>query len=116
MQSKLTHIFVFVTLLFIPSCAFVSGSPVSGVLVTNVRVPGVSFPTADDLGAGSDLSNLAQGQASAFSILGLLAGGDASIQKAASNGKIKKIHHVDHDLSSFLGIYAKYTTIVYGER
>jgi hypothetical protein len=116
MQRNLLTVLLFAALLFIPSCAMASGSPVSGLLITSVVVPGHSFETADDLAPGTDLSNLAQGQASAFSFLGLLAGGDASIQEAASNGKIKKIHHVDHAVLSFLGIYAKYTTIVYGEQ
>lgn len=116
MQRNLPPVLIFVALLLIPSCAMVSGSPVSGALITKVGVPGTSFETADDLAPGADLSNFAKGEASATSILGLLATGDASIQKAASNGKIKKIHHVDHDLFSFLGIYASYTTIVYGEQ
>jgi hypothetical protein len=31
------------------------------------------------------------------------------------NGGITRIHHVDHETSNILGVYAKYTTIVYGE-
>jgi len=41
--------------------------------------------------------------------------GDSSIRKAMENGKIKKIHHVDSKVFSVLGLYAKYTTVVYGE-
>jgi hypothetical protein len=41
--------------------------------------------------------------------------GDASISAAAQNGGITRIHHVDHETMNILGIYAKYTTIVYGE-
>ncbi len=41
--------------------------------------------------------------------------GDSSISKAMENGGIKKIHHVDCKVFSVLGIYAKYTTVVYGE-
>jgi len=41
--------------------------------------------------------------------------GDASISAAMRNGKITRIHHVDHETFSILGVYAKYTTIVYGE-
>lgn len=104
----------FFAVLAVPSCAAVAGSPVTGFLVTNVGVPGESFETADDLEV--DVSGLEKGESSAFSFLGLFAGGDASINKAANNGKIRKIHHVDYEVSSFLGIFASSTTIVYGQR
>jgi hypothetical protein len=45
----------------------------------------------------------------------VFATGDASISAAMRNGGITQIHHVDHETSSFLGVYAKYITIVYGE-
>ena len=41
--------------------------------------------------------------------------GDSSIQKAMQNGGITRIHHVDCKVFSVLGLYAKYTTVVYGE-
>jgi hypothetical protein len=41
--------------------------------------------------------------------------GDSSISKAMANGGITKIHHVDAKVFSVLGLYAKYTTVVYGE-
>ena len=41
--------------------------------------------------------------------------GDSSIQKAMQNGGITKIHHVDAKVFQVLGVYAKYTTVVYGE-
>jgi hypothetical protein len=41
--------------------------------------------------------------------------GDSSISKAMANGGITKIHHVDCKVFDVLGIYGKYTTIVYGE-
>jgi len=41
--------------------------------------------------------------------------GDASIQAAMQNGGITKIHHVDYKVTSVLGVYATYTTVVYGE-
>ena len=41
--------------------------------------------------------------------------GDSSISKAMQNGGITKIHHVDSKVFQVLGVYAKYTTVVYGE-
>jgi len=31
------------------------------------------------------------------------------------NGGITRIHHIDYETLGILGVYAKYTTIVYGE-
>ncbi len=44
-----------------------------------------------------------------------IAFGDASIQKAAQNGGITKVHYADHEFLRVLGIYARFTTTVYGE-
>ena len=44
-----------------------------------------------------------------------IATGDSSISAAMANGGITKIHHVDCKVMSVLGVYAKYTTVVYGE-
>jgi hypothetical protein len=54
------------------------------------------------------------GEATAMGILGV-ATGDVSIKTAAANGGITKISHVDHHSTSVLGVWGKYTTIVYGE-
>lgn len=48
-------------------------------------------------------------------MLGLVATGDASIEAAAKAGGITKIHHVDFENFSILGIYATFTTVVYGD-
>jgi len=31
------------------------------------------------------------------------------------NGGITKVHHVDSKVKNILGVYAEYTTVVYGE-
>jgi hypothetical protein len=55
------------------------------------------------------------GTSQATSILGWFATGDASIEAAAKSAGIKKISHVDYEGSNILGLFAKHTTIVYGE-
>jgi len=55
------------------------------------------------------------GRSTASSILGLLSFGDATIAAAARAGGITTIHHADTELLNVLGIYARHTTIVYGE-
>ena len=69
-----------------------------------------------------DIHRLKKGEASSRNILKLIEVGNASITEAARNGRIKKIHYVDTQISKvyvpllFLPIYAKETkTVVYGE-
>ena len=55
------------------------------------------------------------GQASAVSILGVVAAGDAGVNKAAKLAGITKVSHVDKKTVSVLGLYTKITYTVYGE-
>lgn len=86
-------------------CATVT-SPVNGLLYTHVTSPIAVTGSAD--------KPTKVGRAYARSILGLYASGDASIEAAAKNGGITKIHHIDHESQVILGIIADSTTVVYG--
>jgi TRL (tRNA-associated locus)-like protein len=88
----------------ITGCA-VGHGPVVAPVTINMKGP---------VSAGPAMTGSKVGRAEAWGIV-LYATGDASISAAASNGGITKIHHVDHETMNILGIYAKYTTIVYGE-
>ncbi len=78
-----------------------------GALFTEVQGP---------MGAGKASVKCSKvGRAEAQSVLGLVATGDASIQTAARNGGITKIHYVDWHVQNILGIIGRYTTVVYGE-
>lgn len=90
---------------FLTSCAVVK-SPVTGFLYTNTKAP----VAVTDNATGSK-----KGTASAVSILGWVATGDASIEAAAKEAGITKISHVDEESTNILGVYAKYTVTVYGE-
>ncbi len=81
-------------------------SPVSGVWYTAVKAP---------LAVSPQQGSSKMGTSTCSSILGLIAMGDASIEAAAKAGGISKIHHVDYQASSILGLYATFTTVVYGE-
>ena len=63
---------------------------------------------------GQTTSTAKIGMADSQAIL-FFATGDSSVQKAMENGGITKIHHVDCKFMNVLGVYAKYTTVVYGE-
>ncbi len=56
-----------------------------------------------------------KGEASYTSILGLIATGDASLKEAMESGGITKVHHIDQQVTSILGIISTYKIIVYGE-
>ena len=56
------------------------------------------------------------GVSSNYSILWLVAWGDAGVEAAAKQGSITKINHMDMGVESYLfGAYIRRDTIVYGE-
>jgi len=61
-----------------------------------------------------DMKSMKTGTSQAQGVI-LVGFGDASIKRAAENGQITKIHHVDSNSLCVLGIYSSYETIVYGE-
>jgi hypothetical protein len=103
---------------------------ISAVLMSAVIVfmTGCAGITGISGGAGGLLytktdAAVAVGSASGFEKVGTatstaiicVATGDSSISAAMQNGGITKIHHVDSKVMYVLGVYAKYTTVVYGE-
>ena len=91
--------------LMLTGCAMVA-APVNGYFYSDVKGPA---------GATSNTTCSKVGKSTCSSILGLFASGDASIDAAAKAGGITKIHHVDYQSYSVIGIYATFTTIVYGD-
>jgi TRL-like protein family len=89
----------------VSGCAAVGHAPVTAPVTINMKGP---------VSAGPAMTSPKVGKAEAWGIL-VFATGDASISAAAASGGISRIHHVDHETLNILGIYAKYTTIVYGE-
>jgi hypothetical protein len=56
------------------------------------------------------------GKATMYSVLGLVAWGDASSAAAAREGKITTMNHMDLEILNIVfGIYTEATTIVYGD-
>ena len=106
MKKVFTSVACAVCALMLTSCALVNYAPTTGFVYQSQKGPGLV--TSNSLGHKV-------GTSQATSILGVYASGDASIDAAAKAGGIKKISHVDYESSNILGIYAKHTTIVYGE-
>jgi len=79
-----------------------------GCLYTDITLPGA-------LGDGNlDKSVNRYGSSSCYSILGWVAGGDASINEAAVNGNIDKIAWTSFHATNYFGIYGIYKTEVFG--
>lgn len=89
------------------------GGPVpSGSLVTSVRSPAQALAVAYDPTA----KPTKKGVSSCGAFLGLIAAGDASIEAAMKDGNITRVHHVDHEVNTFLfGLWVGNNTVVYGE-
>jgi hypothetical protein len=85
-------------------CA-VGHGPVTAAVTLDMKGP---------VAVGSAAGSSKIGRSEAWGILDF-ATGDASISTAMKNGGITRVHHVDHETLSVLGVYARYTTIVYGE-
>ena len=109
---RLAFLLIACGLLLVPAgCAGIAVTPVSpppGLLYSNYRAP-------LDTGLESTIVGLKEGTASVESILGLITTGDASRRKAMENGDIQICYFADYEFRNILGIYAKYTTRVYGD-
>lgn len=88
------------------SCSVVSTGAGIGALYSGVT---------EGMTATSNTVGIKVGTSNAIGVLGLVAVGDASITKAAKEGGITKISHVDIQKTSVLGLFASYKTMVYGE-
>lgn len=103
MKKSLALVLVATTAL-LGGCA-TAPKPVTG-LYANVKGPLVAT------GASGEARLV--GRASARSVLGLIATGDASIAAAVREGGIREIHYVDYETQSFFGIVSEFTVVVYG--
>jgi hypothetical protein len=82
--------------------------PPTGLIYTDMDAP-------LSLGGGGRDVGSKRGESSVTAILGLFSTGDGSVKKAAANGRITQIKHVDYNFRNIIGIYQEYTTVVYGD-
>lgn len=94
-----------VAAIFFGGCAGIVDSPARGIAFTWVEGP---------INATSYGQSARKGESCAFSILGLVAFGNASINGAKSSGQIKEVSSVDHESFNILGVFGSYCTIVRG--
>jgi hypothetical protein len=86
----------------------------AAVMLTGCLYGHVTLPYGTELNK-TELGHK-QGEASMHSVLWLFAWGDAGAASAAKNGRISTLTHMDREWYIVLfGIYARQTTIVYGD-
>ncbi len=89
-------------------CMGLSGSLYTDV-INNATLINKDTSQKDGVGAKT-------GEACAFSVLGLVAMGDAGIKAAATQGGINNVKSMDMRNMAILGsVYAKHCTVVYGD-
>ncbi|MBQ6210260.1 MAG: TRL-like family protein [Prevotella sp.] len=77
-----------------------------GAAYVDATIPGVATSNSVGKKVGTSQST---------NVLGIVYTGDGGINKAAKDGGIKKISHVDVEQKSILGLFTTYKTIVYGD-
>ena len=82
--------------------------PPIAVLYSNIRAP-------IDVNLDGTPVESKRGEASTTTIFGLVSFGDAGIKAAADEGGLTTIESMDYAYLNILGIYQKFTTIVYGK-
>jgi hypothetical protein len=81
----------------------------SGCAYTNIRLPLDTDVWETKLGTK-------EGKASTYTLLWLVAWGDAGVKTAAENGGITVVHHMDVGIKSYaFGVYSQRETVVYGD-
>lgn len=81
----------------------------SGCIYSNVTSPLDTNVTETRLGTKI-------GRSKARSVFYLVAWGDAGVARAAKNGDLKVVHHLDVEVLSILfGLYSEVSTIAYGD-
>ena len=79
--------------------------PPLGILYTNIEAP---LAPKGEVGSK-------RGTASVKAVLGLFSWGNGSVRQAAANGNIHEVKLVDYEFKNVIGVYQRYTTVVYGE-
>ena len=87
---------------------------VAAVMLTGCVYTHVTMPLSIELNK-TDLGHK-QGEAAMYSVLWLVAWGDAGAAAAAKNGGITVLMHMDREFKSVMfGLYTRTTTVVYGD-
>jgi hypothetical protein len=87
-----------------------AANPFFGLAYTRVKAPTIALSQKIDASTFEK-----KGEASCINYFGLVATGNASLEAAMKNGGITRVHHVDCKYKFIMGVYSKFTLVVYGE-
>ena len=118
-HSRSMHALGVLAAALLAGCTFyrVPVRPPAGALYTHYRAPlTTQF-------SGTPATHSRHGRAGTFYIMIptfigpplTFAWEDASVEKAAQDGNITRLHYADHEFTSVFGIFGHYETIAYGE-
>jgi hypothetical protein len=112
-KRLLGEVLVLVTVLAalaLSGCVIAPVVPPLGLVYSSVSAP-LDLTSRQDKEIGP-----AKGEASTTTVFYLFSVGDAGINAAARNGKLKTVNHVDYAFKNVLfGFFSRYTTVAYGE-
>ncbi len=106
MTKTLLCVAMLVVIMGMAGCAYPTNGPVAALITVDTKGPAAV--------GNPDAAATKVGRSQSAGIL-LVAFGDASISAAVKEVNITRIHHVDVETLGIMGIYARSTTIVYGE-
>lgn len=107
-KSLLAVLIVAVLGLSLSGCAVY---PTAGWVYTNVTTPSLDLEVESNENNGSSKT----GTAKCSNILGIVATGDCGVGAAMRDGGITRVHHVDQNMMSILGLYSTWEVRVVGE-
>ncbi len=109
MMQRLTAMAaVFAALLILSGCYHAPVKPPIGLIYTNTA-------STIDTDAQGEAVSMKKGMAKTECVLGCVAWGDSSVKAATDSAGINRIDHIDYEFKNIIGVYQKFTTVVYGE-
>lgn len=111
MRTSLIMAILALALLTVSGCVMQSAPviPPPGMIFTSYEAP-LDLDFRETPAEG-----LRKGESSIINVLGLITVGDGGSENAARTGNISRVHYADYSFMSVLGVFSRYSTIVYGE-
>lgn len=103
------------TKLFLSLAGIVVAAGLTGCAVVPSQVGNALVVSESEPITATEVIPNKQGKACGFNLLGIVALGDASIERAKYEGRIKRVATVDKSVFSLLGLYSRVCTTVTGE-
>lgn len=104
-MKKLLTLCIVGSSLIVPGTVWAAGATPVGVIYNQ---------TTTGLSTNNGIKPTKEGSTCSYSILSLIAFGDATVNRAKTDAGITKVASVDNSAFNILGVYGRYCTIVKG--